>query len=361
MHRPSYRPALLIVPLVVGGLLGRALAAGTTFERLPQGLLSTLPNGDTRPDEIPGREKVAGIYPAVPPDQYANYGIKGTRYVSLFTNEAEAEQYGAGNLGSALSAAVAGLVEAARPQELRPGPACFVVADQWQMQRGSDEWPLAFERQPSIQGVEKGSPAAQQFPDVGVQAVHLESLSVEGTKATLQMRDAWIDPGTSGVRLVAESKMPLQLVAEGPPGVKVFAAREDGNNVVHFVVQVLRADERSSMYVGNHMMLFRGGESGHSDCGHARISLQSAPASGDRGWVQLDLVLPADEEEPPAVEADAGDPSSPLGGYGAMVVKEVRIRTLQVHLAVSQASSDATPVVSVGFGWQGRERRMETY
>ena len=77
------------------------------------------------------------------------------------------------------------------------------------MQRGTGEWPLSHEQQPSMQGVEKGSPAAQQYPDVGVRALHLETLKVEGARATLAMTDAWVDPSTLGVRLIGESTLPL--------------------------------------------------------------------------------------------------------------------------------------------------------
>jgi hypothetical protein len=57
--------------------------------------------------------------------------------------------------------------------------------------------------------------------------------------------------------------------------------------------------------------------------------------------VQVVLPPPADEVE------DAAGP-----------VREIRIRSLAVHLSVSQLSADRQPVYSVSFGWQGKPRAV---
>jgi hypothetical protein len=81
---------------------------------------------------------------------------------------------------------------------------------------------------------------------------------------------------------------------------------------------------------------------GRSDCGHARVRLD-ADGGGSAATIQVEVVMrPAKDE----VE------------HSATVAREIRVRSLAVHLSVSQTSSDREPVLSVSFGWLGRPRSM---
>jgi hypothetical protein len=345
---------------VAGTTVGVDVARAATpgYSALPTGALSLAPGLGDKPEHIAPTEKVVGVYPALPPERYNKHSPHGSRYISVFTNEQQAKRFSAD-----------GGVRPAPDSLKQPqvASACVSVADHWHMKQGPQEWPLSFSAHASIHGVDRGSEAAKQYPNVGVRALHLEQLTFgDGGKASLQMTDSWVDPTTMGVRLIGKSALPLEQVAQGPGGVRVFAARDSRNGGVHFVVHSPPGSERARNVVGRHMTVARGSRMSSSDCGHARLSLRTALGTGERGTVSIELVLSIDEDDAKKNEAKSSvfkrsAFKALLGGKGAQpAIKEVRVRTLLVHTSVSQTAGDAAPIPSVTFGWQGRERRMQT-
>jgi len=319
--------------------------------KLPVGSLEPIP--EDRPDDVPASEQTSGIHPALPPQNAGSFGgVAGSQYVSLFPSEEEAQQHRSGGLGAVFRKAMEKLEDAAGGVEA--GPPCFVVAQDWHMQGTDIQWPPSFEARPSIHGVIKGTPAAQQYPNVGVRAVRREKLDVTGTKATLDVVQAWVDGGTLGVRQISHATLPLVEVARGPGHIVVYAAKNEAASEVHFVVGLPRYKGRAVMHVGRHAQIFVGDSSGHSDCGHARLSLKARPGFGEQALVQIEVVV---AEPPPRPEQGGGGPSP-----GAPPpIREMRLRDLAVHLGVSQTTSDETIVPTVSFGWVGPERRQEVY
>jgi hypothetical protein len=325
------RSAAILALLSVASV---ALAAPkSTFPRfgaLPAGKVAPPPRGPA--PSVAATERAA--YFAVAGHSHG-FGESGIAY--LFPTDAEARAY----------------ATASRPDAPLPSPACYVVRRPHE--RTLDDWPSNFEPRPHV--AVDGSP----HPAL---AVHYERL-VAGSSPRLELADAWVDPSTRGARSISRSTLPLALVASGPRGVRVYAAREGRS--VHFVVTRAKSDlPRAGKSIGDKVLsallpgetghdprVFleasiggmhisgAGGEMGRSDCGHARVRLDSA-GGGSTTTLQTEVVLPERE----------GD------GDGALAAREIRLRSLQIHLSVSQLSADREPVLSVSFGWQGRPRSM---
>ncbi len=181
--------------------------------------------------------------------------------------------------------------------------------------------------------------------------------------ARLDIADAWVDLRSLGSKLVNQYSVPLKLVATGPLGVKLYAAR-DGDQV-HFVVRRPAPDPR----FGNRGLSIQIDEtfSGHSDCGHGRITLRADESGGETAKAALEMTFERDKNgklkplspESPKEKTVAGKLVDAIG-FGEKVAepKERGVRTLNVHLSVSRSSADPHPVASSAFGWEGRARFM---
>lgn len=364
MMNQALRMGALTLLVGVSGA-SSALAAAPAYGSLPTGRLTQTPTFAERPTSIGANEKVDGIHPAFSPDQNMLRGSMGTRYISVFGDKASAADFAAGRY--------TGVVRG-RSSDYTAPRACFVTADGWRLRNDDRAWDQGGQAQPSIYSAVKGSVAAKQGTESGPTAIHAERLLLEGallpggplpgaaTRARLEVTDAWIDPQTLGVRLIGRATIPLTRVADGPEGLLVFAARqEDGS--VHFVVKMPELDEQSFGFVGRHALIARGANMMSSDCGHARLTLRSARGGGEQGSVRIELAMRDGATKRNASTVEASD--SPLRRLfvGAPEapdeIREVRVRPLLVHLSASQTSSASEPLVSVSFGWQGRERRMQ--
>jgi hypothetical protein len=342
-------------------------AERVAYRDLPVVELGKMPAADSVPLEIGPREKVDGVYPTLPPPQQHNYGIKGMRYLNVFSNEKAAKEFALNGWSGNLQQ-----VEA-QPGKAPPPSPCFTIAEQYHLQGDERDWPMQFEEAPSMQGVEKNSPAAQQYvgyPNaVGVRAVRMEQLVLEESgKASLATTEVWVDPATAGVRLIGRQTIALVPVARGPAGVRVFAARDKEGGAIHYVLHVPRNNDPSTMHFGRSHVVMRPMGSGSSDCGHSRVTLRAAPGSGDQATVQMELLLPPTDEEKAqlaAAEAAAQSPNPILGVLGTSdsmpPIKEIRTRSLLVHLGASRSATDEALVPTVSFGWNGRERRMQIF
>lgn len=339
--------ALMSIAIGLGGVAhGEPLSLGG----LPVADVGSVPQDP--PDDVQASEDTAGIHPALPPPSAGGFGgVEGSQYVNLFPTEGEADRHRSGGLGSVFRKAMEHIDGAAGGIE--PGPPCFVIAHDWHMRGDDVRWPPSYEARPSVHGVIKGTPAAQQYPNIGVRAVRRERLEVNGSRGALEVIQAWVDAGTLGVRELTRSTMPLVEVAKGPGHISVYAAKSGEGDEVHFVVGLPRRKGRSVMHIGRHAQIFAGDTSGHSDCGHARLSLRARPGFGEQALVQVEVVV---AEPPPAHEGGGG----PAPGEPSPI-REMRLRNLAVHLAVSQSASDDEVVPTVSFGWVGRERRQEVY
>ena len=180
------------------------------------------------------------------------------------------------------------------------------------------------------------------------------------------MVDGWLDARTGGVRLVKRWSMPLAAVADGPSGMKVWAARQGGK--VHFVVAAPSTNamsERSKAFVSGmtrSLQLQKGQTFGHSDCGHQRFTLGAKTAGGESATVRADVVIsienPQDEEKGSGSLGKVFDVIGVRREAAVPALGEIRTRSLNVYASVSQTASDPHPVPSVSFGWSGKPRSM---
>jgi hypothetical protein len=347
-----HRIASIAAVMVAAGLSGWASGASPRIQTLPKGSVTSMPKLAERPDKIAAGERLPGIFLAQPPENQRQHYPKGSRNLTIYSTAEEAETH-------------------EKQGWVQPDGdgGCFAVADYWQMQSDASEWAMSFSLRASMHGALPGTPAAEQYRQSGVQAVHVERLSLQGAdKATLKSSDAWVDLTTMGVRSRREASMALAKVADGPSGVRVFAARDESDDAMHFVVHVPKPSGSDANVVGRHFMIMKGGQMGSSDCGFGRLSLRHGPGTGDRGSIQVEVLLPSDEKEKSEPEK-----STKLGAVASSLIfgktaqpaqpeaREVRVRTLLVHVSVSQTAAASQPTASVSFGWQGRERRMQVF
>lgn len=200
-----------------------------------------------------------------------------------------------------------------------------------------------------------GDPRVVLWSD-GSDAVHavrrervVEDASKE--KATLEIVDAWVDTRTRGTRLIGRSSVPLVRVGGVMSTLRAYAARDDASSGKALHVVVVREGARADA-VGSPFMLDDGRNS-RGNCEHAHVALRADLEAGDAAVLTTNIALPPLPGQEPAAAADgkAKDERAER--------REVRVREVEAQLGVSQTSRDKVPVVSVSFGWAGREQSTE--
>lgn len=186
-----------------------------------------------------------------------------------------------------------------------------------------------------------------------VHAVRRERVVEEpgGEKATLEVVDAWVDTRTRGTRLIGRSSVPLLRVGGVMSTLRAYAAREEASagKVLHVVV--VREGARANA-VGSPFMLDDGRNS-RGNCEHAHVALRADLETGDAAVLTTNIALP------PLPGQDAPAPADGKAKDEKTERREVRVREVEAQLGVSQTSRDRAPVVSVSFGWSGREQTTE--
>lgn len=323
----KHQLAAIVTVLSLSALAPAAPApkpARARFSSLPTVAIAPRPLRSATPRALEAHERAPWFALAGFPRQM--FGGEGPSLSALFATESAARAYEQDPSGS------------------QPN-GCFVV-DQPHVPSGAD-WPLSYEAHPQLSS------------DQGILPARYERLSAHGGRATLTVADAWIDTRSRGARSIGHSTLSFVNVAHGPRGVEVYAARQGRS--LHFVVTAPRTDgirlepslgsrvmgtllpgarPRREQFVGSiarNMTITRSdGQAGRSDCGHARLSL-SAAQGGQGATITTDVVLPPRQGEPE---------------------RELRLRSLLIHLSVSQLSADREPVYSTSFGWRGQTRTL---
>jgi hypothetical protein len=199
--------------------------------------------------------------------------------------------------------------------------------------------------------------------EIEVTAVHQERFVQDGAKARIEMTDVWVDPVTHGVRLIGRSTMPLTRLAAAPNGLAIWAARSDAQ--VHLVARREKPIElpdhppttprefrlvsltRSPLFLQTTT-----GERDASQCAFARMSLKAQKGSAEMAWFETQAVFvdPPDKKKPDVDDTSAGPAKEEEPG--------LRVRPLRATVSSTWSSKDKEPVLSVSFGWTGRERQM---
>jgi hypothetical protein len=308
------------------------------YHALPEGHMARMPSRAERPESIPAGMKAPGIF-AVRGDRRgmpAEYTM-----VSVVGSEAMARSIQGKGSGSEDEKAAACVTTDRRDADDEDAP--------WQG-GGSTRDQIAWQ----ITHTARSKRFGDRNPRV--QAAHVERLarSPDGKTATLDWADAWLDASTGGAKPIAKGSMSLTRVAMGPTGLEVFAARDEG--LVHFVVRNgdIEGGDESGMrrMFGKQLQAVVPDNLGGlmTDCGFMRVTLPAAAASDQMATLQTQALLPP-LHPPPPVDENA----DPIARMRAL--RETRRRELRVNVSSTQATADPEPLVSVSFGWGGKEER----
>jgi hypothetical protein len=330
------------------GAPSEARAGVANYNALPTGHLPKQPASTTKPASIPAHEKVQGMFVTLPPkDQRERKAANGFVQVHVFTTEQRAKDFAAGKFtgddvtGVCMTSSIFGF------GGIEPN-----VESDWPSMAIS-ELTITSERRT-------------------VTAVHQERLSTDGSgKASLEYVDAWVDPDTLGARQIARGSLPLVRVASGPSGIEVYAARDEG--LVHFVVRPgsvpdeMKTDANASFVqsLARRLIAQMPGAlaSGNSECGHLRVSLEASAHDAQMATVQATALFPPLEkpkdDEDDASGAKTDGPMTNASMRALRAFRSLRKRQLLVNLSASQTASDDRPLLSVSFGWAGKEDEQQ--
>jgi hypothetical protein len=355
---------LVAIAATLGGAPAPAHAGVADYNALPKGHMPKQPASSSRPASIPANEKVDGVFVSLgPKEQREREAANGFVQVHVFSNEQRAKDFTSGKF---------------RSSNDEPPRVCMTSSQFGGMQTDVEsDWPGMSMTELSFTSSRRKQDKERSFGGMGgVTAVHQERLAADGSgKATLEFVDAWIDPETLGARQIARGSMPLVRVASGPSGLEVYGARDDG--IVHFVVRAGNVPEEAKVdgstsfmqSIARRLMAQMPGafSSGSSECGHLRVSLEAGARAAQMATVQATALFPP-LEKPKDDEDDAAN-AAPSSGPGAVKMnnamramrafRAVRKRQLLVNLSASQTTSDPQPLLSVSFGWAGKEDEQQ--
>jgi hypothetical protein len=296
-------------------------AASAPFSTLPAGVVPAPPKTKT-PAAISANEKVAGFFVS------SHNGRK--EYVQVTSSAKAAKQLNEGSRGDGLA-----------------NDTCFMEAEQGiRFAMGmapADVEPSTWRThmQPSL-----SMTTTAMRPGQRVTAIHSERVAEEGSRASLEVVDAWVDPLTKGVRLIGRSSVPLELVTTLMGGTKLYAAREGQS--LH-VILAMPKDSKRIRHEG--LSAIADNTPFNSSCNHIRTTLKAEKGQGQTASFVSTVELPSlDAKDKPAPEPKPDSPATMRG------MAEARIRPMHVHASVTWTSREKEPLLTVSAGWDARER-----
>lgn len=170
-------------------------------------------------------------------------------------------------------------------------------------------------------------------------------------KAAVRVQSILVDPrpknpnDEDNVYIIAETELPLKLVAEAPTKVKVYAMRDD-TDAIQFIIAGPERPERlrKNNQIDNRQLVLGDGSQRvvdtNTDCGFVRVAMRARDQRPTAATVRNTVILNM-TERPHGATAD------------------VTIRQMYSHLGVSKFQKDEHPVVSVSFGWANAESIVE--
>jgi hypothetical protein len=353
MKLDMQRFGAVAMAVALTGLVTSSDGASVKYDSLPEIALSDRPTEKDTPKDVARTSKVEGLFTGLPKGINQRYNPRGLRYVGLFVNEDDAKKYSEDKLDRWNR----------RPEDSSgkgASTACFNIADHWELRQSDREWQTRLQQWPQVQSATRGSEAAKQSPEnQKPRAFRIERLVRDDDKATLHLQEGWFDPVSLGARQTKAYDVAFKRASKGPGDVEVYAARAADGESVEFIVYQPLLEKNLMGVVGTHMSVLRANRHGSSDCGHARVSLRTAPGTGEHGSVQLDIVLPEKRSGQKKVHRKKGDDGA--NPHQPRKPREIRIRSLVVHLGVSQGLKDKAPITTVTFGWKGRERKTQIF
>jgi hypothetical protein len=344
----------------------RPIVPPPPFAALPAGTMTTPPK-DKAPTRIPKTEKVEGFNVADPPKNQLQDG-KITN-VQIFSKEENAKDYSAGKWFS--SSGSDETVCFTQPERFR-----FRSDDGPKAEWGFDIEPTArihaqMKPPPPRKKGEKIVPFKSTYGDMEITAIHQERFVQEDKKAHIEIVDAWVDPVTHGVRLIGKSTIPLERIGSAWHGVKLYAAR--GERVIHVVARRDKPKESAVDKVPSKAVEFRlmnamrqplmiempSGDHDQTQCGFAHVALKAQQGAAETAMFETNTVF-VDPPEPKPEKDKDDDESNGAGRFRGRDedAPTIRMRPFRATVSSTWTSKDSAPVISVSFGWAGREREM---
>jgi hypothetical protein len=357
-----------------------ALADTVPFQNLPVAPKMAKTDTPTAPEKVAGGERTDGIFPAILPDKMRkSTEDQGYHYVQIFGSEKEASTFSTdGTLttntskepsptrtclttGGTLSPHLS-LYVRTKPY-VPPKPSPQTIAMLQKMHR----WPPP--------PVKVSNTPIKDTVDL----IHVERLTQTPDGATLETTEAFIDLNTMGTHQVSRQTTKLVKVATGPNSLGVYAAREEGEKGgTQFLVSnpelppTASDEDRQAQLTqltstANRLVAqMPSGVSSETGCGYVRFTLAAKPGSGQMATVLATAFLPPaadDGEKADDMARFEGEDMSEtqLKAVHDMVHREnrsQRARTVAVNLSFSQLSTEANPLLSVTFGWAGKDQDL---
>ena len=336
-------PALLLFALPV-------------WSDLPSGHTTAPPESSTPPASIPANEKVPGFFVATPsfPRRSKMAGkmakpVKGSSpaptYVVVVGTKERKEKVESGDFNGSRTDQETGVCFSQSRRFSSPAPKRPPEAEGDDQGESEVDSTIA-DWNDGLSGAATVNIKTEHNPAAGVTAVHRERLVTDAAGTRIEIEDAWVDPTTKGVRKIASTTLPLKLVGSSR-GLEVWAAREDrpdGMKLVQFVVVAPRdlpnGPEALSTMHGD------GRNTSSNSCSHLRVAMNAAEGASDSAVLRTTLRLPdIDRKSEERRERDGEEEEE----------RRARVREAAIQLGVSKTKRDKEPVISVTFGWSGRE------
>ncbi|MBL9020809.1 MAG: hypothetical protein JNL21_01365 [Myxococcales bacterium] len=323
--------ALALAAVAVPGVSAAGQASPTSLiDKLPKSAKLALPTSvSSMPKSIPATEKVEGFFTEIPehlkrqPDNYKYVMISGSK------EQAEARNRGA---------------------QLPGAPTCFTAS----YPSGGTEvnWSGSLSQSTTVQNYAK-----QNYGYGGqygsVQLVRSERVVKEtADKLSYEVKVAYVDAETLGVRLVSSSTTEFSLVKELPGKLKVWGTKADDQ--VTFLVR-REKHEKERFHFGALTVMVNGSHSTSSSEGcPVTFNLKTGKGVAVSAVVQTETVL-----EIKGVNDDESEKPGVLSLHGALPAfgqNEARVRPVRIGFSSTWMSKDTKPVVTVSHGWAGKER-----
>jgi hypothetical protein len=306
----------------------RRATTADVFEKLSKGTL-TVPTRLTMPKTIPATEKVEGFYVETP----AHYGGRydDVTYAQISRSKADAEAAGRGEAASG----------------------CFLTAYP-NGGFGSSEvnWSGSSSAVTTVTNYKNARYGNGN--DSAVQMVRSDFVTKKPGGLDLEVRFAYVDASTLGVRLHSSHKLEMSLLGELPGQVKVYGAKSEDGEEVTFLVEREKL-EKERFFMGGIMTAVNGQHVGSTnDTCPVVFSLDAHKGVTDSAVVQLEAVLEVNEiKDEGGFLAQMPVRHLPHEGAGT---REAKIRTMRIGFSSTWLTADERPVVSFSHGWIGKSR-----
>jgi hypothetical protein len=365
----------IATPLLLAAAVASVAASPSTatadtvpFASLPQAQSPAKPppSSSSAPEKIAAGERVEGFFPAILPEARRKTAESdGWRTVQVFTSEKDAQAYATqGTLSSTNLPAGA----TTRTCLTRSGTLAPRVQFYYRVKPPPPPSPAAIQM---MIKQHRWPPKPEPVKD-SVNFIRLERLTQSGDSITIDTVDAFIDLQTMGMRAVGKSSEKLGRVATGPNGLGVFAARADETSSEFLVTnpelppmateEEREAQARSLQSTASRLVTqLPSGSTSTQGCGYARFNLAAKPGSGQMATVLAMAFLPPAKDPDAAPDPDPSTEDETEKAQREMIARAnraQRARPVAINVSLSQLASEQAPLLSVTFGWAGKDQRL---